>query len=152
MKDSVYRLKPGTIEEPESLIIQVWNEFSQDRINNLIIGFHQRLQLITINGGESIQPNLIRNLHSKNLVIPNKPNNVSYWNDVLSKLTNEQDKEPDNSPFTSEEDEIISNFFIRYGPKWTLISKKLPNRTTIQIKNRYNSYIKKGNFLLTQKF
>lgn len=45
--------------------------------------------------------------------------------------------EPKQDEWTSEEDSILLNQYNIYGPKWTLISKELPGRTSINAKNRY---------------
>lgn len=46
-------------------------------------------------------------------------------------------------PLNIEEDEIILNYVQKYGRKWTLIASKLHNRTTIQVRYRYDTLLKK---------
>ncbi|KAK8887102.1 hypothetical protein M9Y10_038139 [Tritrichomonas musculus] len=41
-------------------------------------------------------------------------------------------------PWTPEEDDVIINMFYEFGPKWTLISNMLENRTDIMVRNRWN--------------
>ena len=47
-------------------------------------------------------------------------------------------------PFTYEEDITILEWQLIVGNRWTFIMKKLSGRTANQIKNRYNSLIKKS--------
>ena len=46
---------------------------------------------------------------------------------------------------TEKEDEIIFYMVKKHGHVWKKIADKLPGRTPIMIKNRYNSTIRKGN-------
>lgn len=41
-------------------------------------------------------------------------------------------------PWTQEEDEIITNMHLEFGPKWTLMANILENRTDIMVRNRWN--------------
>lgn len=45
-------------------------------------------------------------------------------------------------PFTPEEDEIIFQKYIQLGPKWKRISVNLPNRSDIQIRNRWVRFLR----------
>ena len=45
--------------------------------------------------------------------------------------------------FTPEEDALIINLYKIYGSTWNNISKYLPNRSSIMIKNRFYSNLKK---------
>ncbi|XP_021733324.1 myb-related protein 308-like [Chenopodium quinoa] len=45
--------------------------------------------------------------------------------------------------FTDEEDELIINLHSLLGNKWSLIAAKLPGRTDNEIKNYWNTYIKR---------
>lgn len=40
-------------------------------------------------------------------------------------------------PWTSEEDEFLKSKLAEFGPKWVKISSFFPNRTDIQLKNRW---------------
>lgn len=45
------------------------------------------------------------------------------------------------TPWTHEEDTLILEKYDEYGPKWSLISKHLKNRSDNQIKNRFNNHL-----------
>ena len=42
-----------------------------------------------------------------------------------------------NSPWTNQEDLILYQLYIKFGPKWSKIKHHLPGRTDINIKNRW---------------
>lgn len=84
IKEAVYKLKPTSIEQLREVILNVWYSLDQSKINNLVLSFYQRLQLVIVNDGESIQPNLVRNFHQLNITITKYPANLPLWKDVIS--------------------------------------------------------------------
>ena len=48
-----------------------------------------------------------------------------------------------DSPFTNEEDQNILQCYIKFNGQWNKISRLIKGRTPEQIKNRYNTVIKK---------
>lgn len=48
-----------------------------------------------------------------------------------------------HSEWTNQEDQLLSQKYLEYGPCWSKIQKFFPNRTSNSIKNRYNYTIKK---------
>ena len=46
-------------------------------------------------------------------------------------------------PWTPEEDKLIFEAYLQYGPKWSTIAKGIPGRTDNSIKNRWNASISK---------
>ena len=52
------------------------------------------------------------------------------------------DKNINRNKFSKEEDKNIKDLYIKYGSKWTRISKYLDKRTSEMIKNRFYSFIK----------
>ena len=46
-------------------------------------------------------------------------------------------------PWTPEEDDMIYQAWLKYGPKWSQIAKLIPGRTDNSIKNRWNASISK---------
>ena len=47
------------------------------------------------------------------------------------------------SPWTPEEDNLIFENYLKYGPKWSTIAHLIPGRTDNSIKNRWNASISK---------
>lgn len=45
--------------------------------------------------------------------------------------------EPKQDEWTKEEDDTLLSQYQSFGPKWTLIAKQLPGRTSINAKNRF---------------
>ena len=53
-----------------------------------------------------------------------------------------------NDPWTKEEDDIVKEKYLIFGPKWALISTFVPGRSDNSIKNRFNNHINiNGKFL-----
>lgn len=48
-----------------------------------------------------------------------------------------------HSEWTVEEDDLLKKLYKEYGPKWSLISKQLPNRSPINVKNRWAHFLGK---------
>lgn len=46
-------------------------------------------------------------------------------------------------PWTPEEDQMIFDAYLKYGPKWSTIARTIPGRTDNSIKNRWNASISK---------
>lgn len=151
LKSAVAKIKQKTIQELRQVVEQVWNEFDQESINNLVLSFFQRLILILQKEGESIQPLLRKSLNNLSIVLPEIPENTELMDDIISELL---ESIPENNQitmkkghFSPEEDKIIITYFLRFGPKWTKIQQYLKERTPNQIKNRFrNCLMKKANF------
>jgi hypothetical protein len=47
------------------------------------------------------------------------------------------------SPWTAEEDRLIFEAYVKYGPKWSKIAPLIPGRSDNAIKNRWNASISK---------
>ena len=47
--------------------------------------------------------------------------------------------------WTEEEDRKILELFYTYGPRWAFIAQRIPGRNDNQVKNRWNSNLKKRN-------
>lgn len=60
-------------------------------------------------------------------------------------------------PWTVDEDQIILEKYVQYGPHWVQIAKFLPGRSGVNIKNRWNSALKRyhkiphNNFKITRR-
>lgn len=48
-----------------------------------------------------------------------------------------------HSEWTKDEDDLLKKLYKEYGPKWSLISKQLPNRSPINVKNRWAHFLGK---------
>ncbi len=150
MKAAVNKLKPKSEEELERIIRDVWENFDQNKINNLVDSFFQRLQLILLTNGESIQPHLVHDLHLKQIIVPNLPSKILRFNELITEISNEPDEQINKGPFSSEENQIIFDKFMQYGPKWSTIARFLPARTPNQIKQNFKDNIRKTKFLPIQ--
>lgn len=58
-----------------------------------------------------------------------------YMNYLAPGITHEE--------WTKEEDELLKKLYDEHGPKWSLISKQFPNRSSINIKNRWAHFLGK---------
>ncbi len=47
------------------------------------------------------------------------------------------------SPFTTEEDNLLISLYKKFGKKFKMISDHMPNRSEIQVKNRYHRHLSK---------
>lgn len=56
---------------------------------------------------------------------------------------NNLDPNVTKSPWTPEEDELIFENYMKFGPKWSTIAHMIPGRTDNSIKNRWNASISK---------
>ena len=77
------------------------------------------------------------------------------WNIIADKMENRNPRQckerwthylsPDIvlKPWTMEEDEFLKKKLFEFGPKWVKISRFFPNRTDIQLKNRWFVLIRK---------
>jgi len=71
--------------------------------------------------------------------IMNKPENI-----IKKRFEKRLDPKLKFSKFTAEEDDLIINLYKIYGSTWNFISKFFPNRSSIMIKNRFYSTLKKS--------
>ena len=56
---------------------------------------------------------------------------------------NQLDPSINKQKWTKKEDDMILQLHIKYGNKWSLISKELQGRTDNAVKNRFNGTIKR---------
>lgn len=80
--------------------------------------------------------------------------NVKDWNHIASCLNGRSPRQVReryrnyltpgiiNGPWTREEDDLLKKLFNSIGSKWSQISKHFPNRSEINIKNRWASISK----------
>jgi myb proto-oncogene protein len=61
---------------------------------------------------------------------------------IRDRYLNYIDRTTKRERFTSEEDDRIKELYIKYGTKWTKISKSLFGRTPEMIKNRFYSFLR----------
>ena len=54
-----------------------------------------------------------------------------------------EQNEPNNLSFSIEEDKLIYELFMKYGPKWSKIAEFVKNKNPSQIKNRFRNNIQK---------
>ena len=155
MKRVVSTINPKTIDELKRVIAEVWNGFPHSTINDLVLSFFQRLQLVIIEKGESIQNHIRKGMSQQDFATPPVPEEVNFIDDVISIIGDDSDVELPpapikDSPFTKEEDETILQCYIKFGGQWKKISQMMKGRTPVQIKNRYSTVIKKK--VMAKKF
>jgi len=80
----------------------------------------------------------------------------SQWAKIASHIPNRTGKQVrdrylsalvsniNRNAWTEEEDRTILRMLEEMGPQWCRIAEALDNRTDIQVKNRYNTYLKKN--------
>ena len=105
-----------------------------------VLFISQRLQLIIIENGESIQHHFRKGLSLQNITIP-RLENVAEVANIIAGLEHGNDHDYGiesirNDPFTNEEDNYIMTQVGLIGLKFSKIAKNL-GRSTAQVKNRY---------------
>ena len=148
MKRAVSLINPKTTDELKRVIAELWNDFAQTTINDLVLSFFHRLQLVIIERGESIQRHIRKGMSQQEFVTPQAPETASFIEGLISIISDESGIElpPSpikDSPFTNEEDQNILQCYIKFNGQWKKISRLIKGRTPEQIKNRYNTVIKK---------
>lgn len=148
MKKAITLIKPKATAELKEVIKNVWDGFSQTKINDLVLSFFHRLRLVIMKKGESIQQHLRKGMSQQELVTSQPPETVQFIDDLITPVSEEQVIEVppalvDSAQFTKEDDELILKYYLEFGPQWGKIAKVMPWRRAIQIKNRYHSYLKK---------
>jgi hypothetical protein len=68
---------------------------------------------------------------------------VRNWKQVRDRYTNHLDPDICQESFSQKEDELVSKLHQVYGTRWSLYLQYMANRTADQIKNRFNSTIKR---------
>ena len=154
MKKAVSLINPQSKGDLKAIIQEVWDNIEMETINSLIQSFYQRLQLVMIENGNSIQNHLRNGLSNLNICLIKPPEDVDMIDDIIYYIGEENENEipvaaHDDGPFRIEEDKMIIEKFLTFGPQWGKIAKYL-NRTSAQIKNRYNTHLKKA--MLTKTF
>ena len=145
--------------EEDSLLLSLVNQIGKqwDVITEKIPN-HTQSQIIS-RWEKYLNPNLVKGSFTKeeDEIIQEfvKKNGPQNWPNITQYLPHRSAKQcrerwfnhlsPDVSPcwWTPSEDEIIFKNYLKYGPKWALISKLMPGRSDNSIKNRWNSSIKK---------
>jgi cobalamin biosynthesis Co2+ chelatase CbiK len=147
MKKAISLLKPETLNDLKDIVNRVWNDFDQLKINSMVLSFFQRLELVILNSGNSIQPFLRSGLADQQFVIPGMPQDVVAMKDIITDILPEEDEVEmtvmKNGPFTEEEDMIILNCYLKFGTKWDKIAAFVEGRTAAAaIKNRFIKHIR----------
>ena len=154
MKKAVSLINPQSKEDLKAIIQEVWDNIEIETINSLVQSFYQRLQLVMIENGNSIQNHLRKGLSNLNICLTEPPEDVEIVDNLIHYVDEENEIEipvvsHNDGPFREDEDKIIIQKFLTFGTQWGKISKYL-NRTPVQIKNRFNTHLKK--VMLTKTF
>ncbi|KAL4450855.1 hypothetical protein ABPG74_011697 [Tetrahymena malaccensis] len=94
----------------------------------------------TLNSTQASQINTSSNQASNNQNPNiNNNNNLSISSSTTASISSIQKR----VKFTPQEDEIILKYVQKHGKKWSEISKRLPGRTEVMVRNRYYVKIRK---------
>ena len=85
MKKAVSKLCPKTSNELRAIVQQVWDEYPQKRIDSQVRSFFQRLQLVILEKGESIQTQIRKGLSLRYIVV-NKYDNIIQISNIVAGL------------------------------------------------------------------
>lgn len=121
MKEGVVKSQPKTIDELRSAILDVWESFDQNSIDNLVASFYQRLILVIQHNGECIQPGIKKDLNKLNIILPQIEDFGNEIPNVLSILKEQiiENAVPSNTKFTNEDEIMIMDYFSKNGPNRT---------------------------------
>ena len=124
-----------------SAIYEIWDHFSQDAIDRLVLSFQARLYAVIDRNGQSITDLLRSGIdHIISTVIPFRPN---LW--TLQEIIEVYDPTEDPNdfeiltkrPFSVDEDILLLQKVKELGNKWTLISKLFVGRTPTSLRTRH---------------
>ncbi len=89
--------------------------------------------------------NLIKfqNLLGNNWATISRLIKVRNWKQIRDRYTNHLDPDISKKTFSHEEDETVFKKYPILGTRWSRYTKYIPKRTADQIKNRFNSTIKR---------
>ena len=147
MKKMVQNYKPSNIKELKAVLRQVWEAISIETINSLVASFFNRLQLVIMNKGESIQPFLRNKLSLMSIATSRIPEDFEPINDLIAGLEMGLDFPYtiscyNNQPFTEDEKLKLVKLVLRFGQKWEIIARLMQNRSPYYVKNIYNAELK----------
>lgn len=120
---------------------EIWNNFSQESIDDLVRSFTNRLKLVIINDGKSISDELRRGI--KTIPDIQIPSDIKLLQEdqIIEKCDPDVDdltiELKTKNPFTPQEDMLLTSLVLNFGNKWTKISKHFPNRTPVTLRNRW---------------
>ena len=147
MKKMVQNYKPSNIKELKAVLQQVWEAISIETINSLVASFFNRLQLVIMNKGESIQPFLRNKLSLMSIATSRIPEDFEPINDLIAGLEMGLDFPYtipcyNNQPFTEDEKLKLVKLVLRSGHKWEIITRLMENRSPYYVKNFYSTELK----------
>lgn len=100
-------------------VISILQDESNDQNSNL-------------NNESTLEPIILSNDIGTNI-------DLNFSDKINQTALNEND-----SNFTKEDDKIIFDLYMKYGPKWTMMTKYLPKKSANLIKNRFRNQIQKA--------
>ena len=156
MKKAVAAIRPETPNELKNIVQQVWDNYSQEAIDSLVMSFYQRLQLVIAQAGNTIQPFLRKDLSSQNIIIQ-YPENIEHIPDVIGGLEfgpNFEYNVPvyNQAEFSQEEDEMILKNYTKGVTNYSKLAKYLQNRSPVQVKNRMKILLKRKDIQINIHF
>ena len=144
MKRILKNYKNLTKNEMINKIIQIWDEFPQEKINKLVLSFKKRLNLVLAKNGESISEELrngLEKLPNLNIQIRDDIKKLEF-NDLIETIDPYINDCPiqfhAKRPFTVEEDMLLLQMVEKFGKKWKQLENFFNQRTATSLRNRWN--------------
>ena len=113
MKKAVGQTQPESIQELKDIVLTVWDSLDQEVINNLVNSFFNRLRLVLLLKGESIQTHLRHGVSKQCTAMPLCTVEATLDDDIIAGL--EILVRYDDSPISDEEEHQLLNLVTMYG-------------------------------------
>lgn len=129
-------------------VLQIWDEFPQEKINSLVLSFKNRIKLVIAKNGESITEELRQGMSKLGdyNISPNPDISLLKVDQIIESYDPTIDDCPvefyARRPFTIEEDIKLLNLVNQLGNKWKKMEPLFEQRTAVSLRNRW-TYLRK---------